>query len=208
MAPDLPRSPSDVISISAIVVADLDGILVSESAIAAQGCSLRTDRRGRVSLRFPRGGRCLLWRENGLMRLPAQIVRPPGSPPRLALGLPPGCGEPVRAFLDTAAAFTVVGARHSDALTFRHGRPGRALLGVGGHTPSVDCGELSLTFHSDIKVPLNKPSASREPLADQIKVSGVLRARSARAAPCRGRPTPSSGCLLERHTASEFRPRV
>ena len=94
------------------------------------------------------------------MRLPAQILRIPGAPPHLALGLPFGCGEPVRAFLDTAAAFTVVGARHSHALAVRHGRPGRALHGVGGYTPSVDCGELSLVFYSDIRASLNKPSTT------------------------------------------------
>ena len=90
-----------------------------------------------------------------MMRLPAQIVQLPRSPPRLALGLPPGCGEPVKAFLDTAAAFTVVGARLSHALAIRHGRPGRALRGVGGCTPSVDCGELSLMLSSDTTVSIS-----------------------------------------------------
>jgi hypothetical protein len=83
------------------------------------------------------------------MRLPAQVVRLPGAPPCLALGLPPGCGEPVRALLDTCAAFTVVGAGLANALAIRYGRPGRAMRGVGGDTPSVDCGELSLVFCRD-----------------------------------------------------------
>ena len=73
-APGPSHSASYVLSIPAIVAADLHGILVSESAIAVQGCLFRTDRRGCASLRFPRGGECRLWREDGMMRLPAQIV--------------------------------------------------------------------------------------------------------------------------------------
>ena len=104
-----------------------------------------------------------------MMRLLAQIVQLPGSPPRLALGLPPGCGEPARAFLDTAAAFTVVGAQLSHALAICLGRPGRALRGVGGYTPSVDCGELPLMFSSNTKVSISKPQpVATKPLTGPV----------------------------------------
>ena len=78
------------------------------------------------------------------MRLPAQVVTPPNAPPYLAIGFPPGKGEPVRALLDTAAAFTVVGTKHAHSLAVRYGKPGRALQGAGGGTPSVDCGYLHI----------------------------------------------------------------
>ena len=62
--------------------------------------------------------------------------------------IPPGVTVPltdrVRALLDTAAAFTVVGTKHAHSLAVRYGKPGRALQGVGGGTPSVDCGYLHI----------------------------------------------------------------
>ena len=137
-------APREYAAIPAIVVEHLDDILVAEGSLASKGYTLRTNKKGRATLTYPHGGSCQLSREDGLMLLPAQVVTPPNAPPYLAIGFPPGKGKPVRALLDTAAAFTVVGTKHAHSLAVRYGKPGRALQGVGGGTPSVDCGYLHI----------------------------------------------------------------
>ena len=140
-------APREYAAIPAIVVDHLDDILVAEGSLASKGYTLRTNKKGRATLTYPHGGSCQLSREDGLMRLPAQVVTPPNEPPYLAIGFPPGKGKPVRALLDTAAAFTVVGTKHANSLAVRYGKPGRALQGVGGGTPSVDCGYLHIVTY-------------------------------------------------------------